>query len=59
MILLGFVGVILLFVGLGKHDIVTGDRLIFAGIALLVLWMVIWCACPKVREYYERRYAQW
>ena len=59
MILLGLVGVILLFVGLGKHDITVGDRLIFAGIALLVLWMVIWCACPKVREYYERRYAQW
>ena len=59
MILLGLVGVILLFLGLGKHDIVTGDRLMFAGIALLVLWMVIWCACPTVREYYERRYAQW
>ena len=59
MILLGLVGVILLFLGLGKHDIVTGDHLMFAGIALLVLWMVIWCACPKVREYYERRYAQW
>ena len=31
----------------------------FAGIALLVLWMVIWCVCPNVREYYERRYAHW
>ena len=52
-------GTILLFVGLGKHDIVVGDRLIFAGIALLVLWMVIWCACAKVREYYEKNYSQW
>lgn len=59
MILLGLVGTILALVGLGKTDIAIGDSLIFAGIALLVLWMVIWCACPKVRDYYENNYSQW